>query len=154
MVQLLLIFYLLPAVGISLPPVGSAVVALAFNTAAFQSEIYRAGLIAIPTGEIDAAKILGLSKWQILTRLETPQAIRSMLPALVGEVLALVRNSSLVSVIAVTDLTRRAQQIASSTFKPLESYAIALMMYVAIALVLSALGMWLERRLRRSGISG
>jgi len=153
LLQLLLIFYLLPAVGINLPPIGAAVVALAFNTAAFQSEIYRAGLAAIPLGEIEAAQMLGLTRRHILTRIEAPQAIRIMLPALVGETLALVRNSSLVSVIAVTDLTRRAQQIASSTFQPLESYAIALFMYVGIALVLSAIGMWLERRLQRSGVA-
>ena len=148
LVQLLLVFYLLPSVGIGLPPVGAAVVALAFNTAAFQAEIYRAGLAAIPVGEIEAARMLGLTRRQILIRIEAPQAVRIMLPALVGEMLALVRNSSLVSVIAVTDLTRRAQQIASSTFKPLESYAAALVLYVAIALVLSAIGIWLERRLR------
>ena len=152
LVQLLLIFYLLPTVGIDLPPVGAAVVALAFNTAAFQSEIYRAGLAAIPVGEIEASRMLGLTRRQTLMRIEAPQAIRIMLPALVGEVLALVRNSSLVSVIAVTDLTRRAQQIASSTFKPLESYSIALLMYVAIALVLSAICMWLERRLKRARV--
>ncbi|MBD0864306.1 MAG: amino acid ABC transporter permease [Rhodobacteraceae bacterium] len=151
LVQLLLIFYLLPLIRINLPPAGAAVVALAFNTAAFQSEIYRAGLAAIPVGEIEAAKMLGLTRRQSLIWIEIPQAIRIMLPALVGEILALVRNSSLVSVIAVTDLTRRAQQIASSTFKPLESYAVALIMYVAIALILSSIGMWLERRMRCSG---
>ncbi|MCJ7873351.1 amino acid ABC transporter permease [Phaeobacter sp. J2-8] len=149
LVQLLLIFYLLPAIGINLPPTLAAVVALACNTAAFQSEIYRAGLAAVPEGEVEAAQMLGLSRRQILAKIEAPQAIRIMLPALVGETLALVRNSSLISVIAVTDLTRRAQQIASSTFQPLDSYMIALILYVAIALVLSAIGMLLERRLKQ-----
>lgn len=148
LVQLLLVFYLLPSIGLELDPLGAAVMALAFNTAAFQSEIYRAGLAAVPKGEVEAALMLGLSRRDILLRIEAPQAIRLMLPALVGEALALIRNSSLVSVIAVTDITRRAQQIASSTFQPLESYAIALLMYVAIALSLSALGLWLERHLR------
>ncbi|MDO6731861.1 amino acid ABC transporter permease [Marinovum sp. 2_MG-2023] len=149
LVQLLLIFYLLPAIGINLPPTLAAVVALACNTAAFQSEIYRAGLAAVPEGEVEAAQMLALSRRQILAKIEAPQAIRIMLPALVGETLALVRNSSLISVIAVTDLTRRAQQIASSTFQPLDSYMIALILYVAIALVLSAIGMLLERRLKQ-----
>lgn len=152
LIQLLLIFYLLPTIGIDLPPVTAAIVALAFNTAAFQSEIYRAGMAAVPVGETEAADMLGLSRWQILSRIEIPQAIRLMLPALVGEMLALVRNSSLVSIIAVTDLTRRAQQIASSTFMPLESYAIALAIYVAIALGLSAIAMALERHLARKGL--
>ncbi len=149
LVQLLLIFYFLPVIGINLPPTLAAVVALACNTAAFQSEIYRAGLAAVPEGEVEAAQMLGLSRRQILTKIEAPQAIRIMLPALVGETLALVRNSSLISVIAVTDLTRRAQQIASSTFQPLDSYMIALILYVAIALVLSTIGMMLERRLKQ-----
>ena len=104
LVQLLLIFYLLPAVGINLPPTLAAVVALACNTAAFQSEIYRVGLAAVPVGEVEVAQMLGL--------------------------------------------TRRAQQIASSTFQPLDSYMIALILYVGIALVLSAIGMMLERRLK------
>ena len=151
LVQLLLIFYMLPAIGIDLPPVGAAIAALALNTAAFQSEIYRAGLAAIPKGEVEAGLMLGLSRRQILLQIEAPQAIRTMLPALVGEVLALVRNSSLISVIAVTDITRRAQQIASATFQPLESYALALLFYIALALMLSALGLWLERRLHRGG---
>ena len=151
LVQLLLIFYMLPTIGIDLPPVGAAIATLALNTAAFQSEIYRAGLAAIPKGEVEAGLMLGLSRRQILLQIEAPQAIRTMLPALVGEVLTLVRNSSLISVIAVTDITRRAQQIASATFQPLESYALALLFYIALALLLSALGLWLERRLHRGG---
>ena len=151
LIQLLLVFYLVPVIGIELVPVGAAVMALAFNTAAFQSEIFRAGLAAVPKGEVEAGLMLGLSRRDIFVRIEAPQSIRIMLPALVGEILALIRNSSLVSVIAVTDITRRAQQIASATFKPLESYAMALLLYVGIALLLSALGLWLERRLHRGG---
>ncbi len=74
-----------------------------------------------------------------------------MLPALVGEMLALVKNSSLVSVIAVTEITRRAQQIASATFRPLEAYGAALILYLAIAAVLAGIGLWLERRLASGG---
>lgn len=85
-------------------------------------------------------------------RIEAPQAVRIMLPALMSEILALVRNSSLVSGIAVTDLTRWAQ-IASSTFNPLESHSIALVAYVATALVLSAICMWPERRPKRCGVT-
>lgn len=147
LVQLLVIFYILPFVGLELEPVVAATVALALNTAAFQSEIYRAGLQAIPKGEIEAARMLGLSPGRIFLHIEAPQAFRTMLPALVGEMQALVKNSSLVSVIAVTDLTRRAQQVAASTFRPLEAYASALLLYVVVGMLLAALGLLIERRL-------
>jgi polar amino acid transport system permease protein len=151
LIQLLIVFYLPPAIGIDLPPALAAIVALAFNTAAFQSEIYRAGLSAIPAGQIEAASLLGLSRLSILWRIEAPQAIRLTLPALVSEVLSLVKNSSLVSVIAVTEITRRAQQIASSTFRPLEAYATALCLYLAIAFVIAGAGLLIERRFALSG---
>ena len=151
LVQLLVVFYLLPLVGLTIPPVLAAIFALAFNTAAFQSEIYRSGLLAVPRGQIEAARLLGIGRWDAFLRIEAPQAVRLMLPALVGEMLALVKNSSLVSVIAVTEITRRAQQIASSTFRPLEAYGAALAFYLAIAAILAWLGLWLERRLATGG---
>jgi polar amino acid transport system permease protein len=97
--------------------------------------------------------MLGLSRRAILLRIELPQAVRLMLPALVGEALTLIKNSSLVSVIAVTEITRRAQQIASATFRPLETYAIALIAYLAIAALLAGAGLLLERRLASAGRS-
>jgi len=147
LVQLLIIFYILPFFGLELDPVVAATLALALNTAAFQSEIYRAGLQAVPRGEIEAATMLGLSSRMIFLHIEAPQAFRTMLPALVGEIQALVKNSSLVSVIAVTDLTRRAQQLAASTFRPLEVYASALVLYVVIGLLLAGVGLLIERHL-------
>lgn len=142
-------FYILPFLGLELEPIVAATLALALNTAAFQSEIYRAGLQAVLKGEIEAAKMLGLTPSAIFLNIEAPQAVRAMLPALVGEMQALVKNSSLVSVIAVTDLTRRAQQVASSTFRPLDAYASALILYVAVGVLIAALGLMIERRLSR-----
>lgn len=147
LVQLLIIFYIIPFLGLVLSPTVAAIVALALNTAAFQSEIYRAGLQAIPPGEVEAAKMLGLSSSTIFLHIEAPQAFRTMLPPLIGEMQALVKNSSLVSVIAVSDLTRRAQQVAASTFRPLDAYASALILYVTIGVLLAAVGLLLERRL-------
>ncbi|CUX06823.1 Amine acid ABC transporter, permease protein, 3-TM region, His/Glu/Gln/Arg/opine family [Agrobacterium fabacearum S56] len=147
LVQLLIIFYILPFLALELSPTMAAIVALALNTAAFQSEIYRAGLQAIPQGEVEAAKMLGLPPHTIFMHIEVPQAFRSMLPALIGEMQALIKNSSLVSVIAVSDLTRRAQQVAASTFRPLEAYVSALILYVTIGVLLAAVGLLLERRL-------
>ncbi|KAA6487901.1 amino acid ABC transporter permease [Agrobacterium rhizogenes] len=147
LVQLLVIFYLLPFLGLELEPPVAAALALALNTAAFQSEIYRAGLLAVPRGQIEAAEMLGLTAAQTFLCIEVPQAVRTMLPALVGEMQALVKNSSLVSVIAVMDVTRRAQQVAASTFRPLEAYASALLLYVAVGAALAGIGLLMERRL-------
>ncbi|NTI76653.1 amino acid ABC transporter permease [Rhizobium rhizogenes] len=147
LVQLLVIFYLLPFLGLELEPPVAAALALALNTAAFQSEIYRAGLLAVPRGQIEAAEMLGLTAAQTFLCIEVPQTVRTMLPALVGEMQALVKNSSLVSVIAVMDVTRRAQQVAASTFRPLEAYASALLLYVAVGAALAGIGLLMERRL-------
>lgn len=152
LVQLLITFYILPLLGMNLQPMSAAIIALALNTAAFQSEIYRAGFQAIPEGEIEAARMLGLSPLSTFLHVEIPQAFRAMLPALVGEVQALVKNSSLVSVIAVTDLTRRAQQVASSTFRPLEAYASALAVYVLVGVLLAGAGLLIERRLSKRSL--
>jgi polar amino acid transport system permease protein len=151
LVQLLIVFYLLPRVGIDVPPFVAAVIALALNTAAFQAEIYRAGLMTIPRGEIEAARMLGIGRWTIRRRILIPQMFRLVLPPLINETIIIVKNSSLVSVIAVTELMRRSQQIASTTFKPLEAYLIAGAIYLAVNLVLAHAGARMERRLSISG---
>jgi polar amino acid transport system permease protein len=154
LVQLLIVFYLLPQAGLEVSPFVAAVIALALNTAAFQAEIYRAGLLAIPKGEIEAARMLGIGKWAIRRRILIPQMFRLVLPPLINEAIMIVKNSSLVSVIAVTELMRRSQQIASTTFKPLETYLIAGAIYLAINLVLAHAGARMERRLAIAGGSG
>lgn len=150
-VQLLMIFYLLPEIGMTVAPVVAAVLALAMNSAAFQAEIFRAGLAALPAGQVEAARILGIGRVRTLLMIELPQMLRLVLPALVSEIIAIVKNSSLVSVIAVTELTRRGQQIASTTFRPLEVYILVGLLYLAVNLVLARAGRLAERRLARSG---
>jgi polar amino acid transport system permease protein len=150
-VQLLMIFYLLPEIGLMVAPVVAAVLALALNSAAFQAEIFRAGLAALPRGQVEAARILGIGRIRTLLRIELPQMLRLVLPALVSEIIAIVKNSSLVSVIAVTELTRRGQQIASTTFRPLEVYILVGLLYLAVNIVLARAGQHAERRLARSG---
>lgn len=151
LVQLLIVFYMLPQAGLEVSPIVAAVIALALNTAAFQAEIYRAGLMAIPKGEIEAARMLGIGKWAIRRRILIPQMFRLVLPPLINEAIIIVKNSSLVSVIAVTELMRRSQQIASTTFKPLETYLVAGAIYLAINLVLAHAGRRMEQRLAIAG---
>lgn len=151
LVQLLMIFYLLPRAGVDVSPLVAAVVALALNTTAFQGEIYRAGLAAIPPGQVEAARMLGIGRWRARLRIEMPQMFRLVLPALVNETISIVKNSSLVSVIAVTELMRRSQQLAAATFQSLEVYLLAGLFYLVINLTLARAGMAAERRLARAG---
>ncbi|QIG52356.1 amino acid ABC transporter permease [Nordella sp. HKS 07] len=151
LVQLLVVFYLLPVIGIDVPPVLAAILALALNTTAFQAEIYRAGLSAIPTGQIEAARMLGIGTVAIRRRILVPQTIRLVLPALVSEVVIIIKNSSLVSVIAVTEVTRVSQQMASNSFRPLESYVAAGLIYLIICFLVALLGLTIERHLSRRG---
>lgn len=150
-VQLLIVFYLLPRLGIEVAPFTAAVLALCLNSAAFQAEIYRAGLVAIPPGQVEAARLLGIGQRAIRRRILVPQMFRLVLPPLVNETIVVVKNSSLVSIIAVTELTRRSQQIASSSFQPLEAYLLAGLIYLAVNLALAEAGRALERRLAVAG---
>ena len=151
LVQLLMLFYLLPRIGLEVAPLVAAVIALALNTTAFQGEIYRAGLAAIPSGQVEAARMLGIGRWRARLAIELPQMFRLVLPALINETIAIVKASSLVSVIGVTELMRRSQQLASITFKPLDVYLAAGAIYLLINLVLARTGAAAERRLARSG---
>jgi polar amino acid transport system permease protein len=151
LVQLLMAFYLPPHFGLTISPFLAALAALSLNTAAFQAEIYRAGLAEIPHGEIEAARMLGIREWSIRARIQIPQMFRLVMPPLINETIIIIKNSSLVSVIAVTELTRRSQQIASTTFKPLETYLIAGLIYMIINLALAYVGRRIEKRLAVSG---
>ena len=121
LVQLLIVFYLLPAIGVDVPPIAAAIIALTMNTAAFQAEIFRGGLLSIPKGQIEAARMLGIGILSIRVRILIPQMMRLVLPALVNETISILKNSSLISVIAVTELMRTSQQVVSVTYRPLET---------------------------------
>ena len=146
LVQLLIVFYLLPEIGLDVQPVAAAIIALTMNTAAFQAEIFRGGLLTIPPGQVEAARMLGLGVLHIRVRILVPQMLRLVLPALVNETISILKNSSLISVIAVTELMRTSQQVVSVTYRPLETYMIAAVVYLAMNLVLARAGAWFERR--------
>ncbi|HSI39939.1 MAG TPA: amino acid ABC transporter permease [Xanthobacteraceae bacterium] len=151
LVQLLLSYYCLPLFGINVPSSVAAVGTLALCTGAYLAEILRGGFLGIPRGQIEAARMLGLSRPQILTRIEVPLAVRLTLPSLVNETTMMVKSSSLISVVGVLELTRLAQNIATSTFQPLEIYLTAGAIYFAINGVISAAGTLAERRFRAEG---
>ncbi|AKO52791.1 amino acid ABC transporter permease [Marinobacter psychrophilus] len=147
LLQLLLVYYLLPEIGIEIASILAAILTLTLNTAAFQAEIFRSGISHIPTGQIEAARMAGISAWHTRRRIIMPQVFRLTLLPLTNEVITIVKNSSLISVIAVTELMRVSEQIASRTFQPLETYLAAAVLYLAVNLVLARLSAYLERRM-------
>ena len=146
LVQLLIVFYLLPAIGLDVPSIAAAMIALAMNTAAFQAEIFRGGLLSIPSGQVEAARMLGIGVLAVRVRILIPQMMRLVLPALINETISILKNSSLISVIAVTELIRTSQHVVSVTYRPLEAYTIAAVIYLAMNLVLARAGAFFERR--------
>lgn len=147
LVQLLLMFYLLPVIGIDVPPLVAAVVTVGICASAYISEIWRGAIGALPRGQAEAAQALGMTPRRIWTRIILPQAVVMSLPALINELILLVKASSLVSVVGILELTRASQAQAATTFRPLEVYLAAACIYLAINLCLAALGRWLEHRM-------
>lgn len=147
--QLLVFYYVPSALGLALPGAVAAAVGLSLNTAAYQSQILGAGFRSIPRGQIEAARTFNLTRRQTLWHIEVPQVIAATLPALVSEMIDIVKTSAVISVIAVTDLTRVGQQLASSTYRPLEVYTLAACFYLAITTLLSLAAHGYERRIAK-----
>ena len=148
LVQLALIFFALPQIiGFNISAFAAGVITFALNSAAYSSEIMRAGIQSVDPGQIEAATVLGLNKFQINWFIIMPQALRNILPALVNEVVDLLKESALVSVIGEMDLLRRAQIVASQTYLYFEPLLIAALAYYCMVLILSKIAKLLERRL-------
>ncbi len=125
-----------------------AVIALAVTYGAFLAEIFRAGIQSIGTGQMEAARSLGMTGFQAMRFIILPQAVRNVLPALGNDFVAMVKDSSLVSVLAVRDITQTARLYAGSTFRFREAYVTISIMYLTMTVVLSLLVQLLERRLQ------
>lgn len=128
-----------------------ATVALSMFYAAFIAEVFRAGIQSVPKGQIEAGKAVGLTDSQILRNITLPQAVRNMLPALGNDLIALMKDTSLVSVLAVNELTQMARLYAGSSFRFRESYFVLVILYVSLTLILSLLLRWYETRIRIPG---
>ena len=146
LVQLLLIYNLLPVMGINVPGVVAAVVGLSLCSAAFQAENLRGGFSSVPRGLVEAADMMGLSPVQQFRRIRAPLAFRLTLPALVNEIILTLKASSLVSVVGVVELTRRAQDLASTTFQPLQLFTAAGFLYLVINWIVAMTGGFWERK--------
>ena len=147
LVQLLIIYYFLPVVGFDLPPFFAAIIGLGLCTAAYQAENLRGGFLIIPRGQAEAARAFGYTRNQALQRILIPQALRAAAPALINEMILILKASSLVSVVGVADLTRETQNIVARDLQPIKWYLIAALIYLVINLVLARLGVAVEKRL-------
>jgi polar amino acid transport system permease protein len=148
LVQLLIGFYVIAtAVGLENRYV-AGVLLLSLFSGAYMAEIFRGGLAAIPKAQIDSGRAIGLTPWQSLCLVVLPQAVRLVLPAVAGQLVSLVKDSSLLSVIAISEFTLNAQEVNSFTYSTLESYLPLAAGYLVLTLPLSALARWLEYRFR------
>jgi len=146
LIQIFLIYFGLPVVGINLPAFWSGVIALGLNSGGFQAEIVRAGIESIDRGQTEAARSIGLSRFKTLVFILVPQTIRRVLPPLTNELITLTKSSSLLSAIAALELTHAGQLIIARTFAPFEIYAAVAVMYLALVAVLSRGSAFLEKR--------
>ncbi|WP_025599766.1 amino acid ABC transporter permease [Burkholderia sp. WSM2230] len=147
LVQIFVIYYGLPSFGISLEPTPAGVIALSANVAAYLSESMRGAILGIHQGQWLAAYSLGLSRRQTLRYVIAPQALRIAVPSLSNSLISLIKDTSLVSVITVTELLRSAQEIIASTYQPLPLYLAAAAVYWVLCQILEMLQRWYERRL-------
>ncbi len=145
--QLYLIFFVLPELGISLPPVVAAILGLAINYSAYEAEIYRAGLQAIPRGQMEAALSLGMSRRLALRRIIVPQAVRIVIPPVTNDFIALFKDTAVCSVITVVELSKAYYIHARSTGAVVELGMVTACLYLAMSYPLSLYVGRMERHL-------
>lgn len=142
-------FVLLPALGINTNDVMVAIIIFGMNSGAYVSETMRSGIQAVDIGQLEAARALGLGYWTSMLKVVIPQAIKNILPTLGNEFISLVKETSVVSFIAVVDLTKAFRQIGDSNYKYLIPYLMLAAVYLVIVLVITWLIKLLERRLKK-----
>ena len=150
LIQLLLVYFGLPQFGIILRPVPAAIIALSLHAGAYLAENFRAGILAVDKGQWEAAYSLGMPFAKAFQRVALPQAARVAIPPVGSRFIALMKDTSLASVVTVVELTAVAESIGSSTFRYLEMFAIVALVYWVINSLLSLGQEVLERRLARA----
>jgi polar amino acid transport system permease protein len=150
LVLILWIYYGLPIMtGISFSPFVSGIIALAISESAFQAEIFRAGINSIKKAQWEAGSSLGLSFFKRLRLVILPQAIKNILPAIGNQFVYVLKMSSLVSIIGIGDLTRKANELVVTTYRPLEIYTFLILEYLVLILIVSFFVRKLERNLKK-----
>lgn len=146
-VQVLIVYYALPEViGISLSPFTAGVIALGINSMAYISEIVRGGINAIPEGQWEAAHVIGLKPWQTLQGIILPQMLRINLPSLTNELTALIKETSILMVIGVAELTKVSRDIVARELDPMTIYLAAAVLYLAMTSSASLFAQYTQKR--------
>lgn len=151
LVQLFLIYYGLPSLGITLSQTLSAYLALGLNSAAYQAEYLRGAIQAIGPSQMMAGRSIGLSRWQTIRHVILPQALRLALPSWSNEPISLLKTTAVVFLIAVQDLMAKAKRAATITYNPIGSYLAVAVVYLLMVFALNALLKWLERKTKIPG---
>jgi polar amino acid transport system substrate-binding protein len=152
MLQLYFIFFFLPEIGINVPAFSTAILGLSINYSAYESEIYRAGLLAVPKGQMEAALALGMSRSLALRRIIVPQAVRIVVPPVVNDFIALFKDTSVCSVVTLVELTKRFSVLSQSTQATAELMIMTGILYLAMSYPLSLVARRLELRLGKVAV--
>lgn len=152
LVQIFIVVFALPEVGIKFSALTGAILALTINTSAYQAEIVRSGIQAIPSGQMEAALAMGLTPWQAMREVILPQALRLVIPPLTNEFIILIKDSALVSLIGVLELMGWARVIGNRTFRVFEPFIAVAVIYFVLTYSLSLLLQHIERRLAIPGL--
>jgi polar amino acid transport system substrate-binding protein len=149
LIQLFIIYYGLPNIGVVLSPLAAAIIGLGMNYAAYEAEVYRAGIEAVPLGQMEAALSLGMSRSSAFQTIIFPQALRISLPAVTNDFIALFKDSSIVSVIAMVELTKTYAILAATTLRYFELGLVVAILYFGMSYPLSIVARRIERRMKR-----
>ena len=146
LIQLFLIYFGLPSLGLNLPAFTAGIIGLSINSSGYVGEIVRGGIEAVPKGQWEASKVLGLSYQKTMRFIILPQAIRNMLPAIGNEFVTLIKESSLLSTLAITELTMVGQQVRSVTYASFETFIVVGIIYLVLTSVTSFSLQYVEKK--------
>ncbi len=147
-VVIIFILFFVIARFVNLSPFWAGSLALGFASGAYQSEIFRGAFQAVPPGQMIAARAIGMSKLQAIQSIILPQAVRLALPAWGNEATLVLKDSTLVFVVGVPEILRRAQQVSARTLEPFMAFSVAMLLYLILTLVTTQVLQWFERRYR------
>jgi polar amino acid transport system permease protein len=152
LVQLFWFYFGLPIVlSVEMTPYAAAVLTFTIQSGAFFAEIFRAGVVSIERGQWEAAQAIGLTRSQTMRRIVLPQAVKRMFPAMMERSIELMKTTTLVATVSYADLLYQANELAQKTFRPLEVFTVAALIYFVAISLFSAFGAMLERRMAASG---
>ena len=149
LIQILGAYYVLPTIGITIAAQYVAIIAIGLNSAAYISQIIRSGIQSIHSGQVEAAYVLGFSRMQIIRYIVLPQAFALVIPAMGNELITLVKDSSLASIIGVSELSKQGRLIISRTYDAITIFFILAILYLAITTTISLLINYLEKRVKQ-----